>query len=214
MNLTRQKTAPSSRSWSCRPVTHRFPNLRGPALAVALVCPAASFAQTISYQLGYSTSWGENSVILCRLTCATSDVSSARNLYAPAGGAALSVRIAGPWRLETGALLLGKGWAVTAPTLRTLFLEIPALVYLGGLPDTPGVRYSVGGGAALDLGVSESRHSHGTLLVGGQLHSMTARRSIWSLGLRYSRSMSELYGFHVHGIAVILSHTPARRRPG
>lgn len=138
---------------------------------------------------------------------------SHENLSAPTGGIGLSYRSSSPLRFETGLFVTRKGWRVTGPTLQALYLEIPALAQVGYWPRGPGAGFSLGGGGAIDVGLSRVADTRPAAVVAAQIHASPDGRSLWSLGIRYTRGLITNYDLYVHAITVVLGFAPSGVAP-
>lgn len=182
------------------------------ARCVVMMVPfAASHAQTLSYFGGISSAWGEKSAIICTLTCVKGSISSNRNLNAPTVGVTMTVRPVGPLELETGGFLAPKGWAVTAPTLRVVYLEIPLLAHLGFWPES-GFGVGVTAGAAADLDLLTPGHSDVAVVGGIRLQTATSRGKRYSLNIRFAKGFNTIYGLQNHVVTLLFGFSSARRR--
>jgi hypothetical protein len=170
-------------------------------------------AQAITYRAGFSSSWGESSSTVCTLTCGPGESVTHEDLAAPMAGVTLSFRAASPVRFETGVLLTRKGWSVTSPTLRKAYLELPALVHVGYWPRSPGFGFSVGAGAALDVGLPRGGDSQVTTLFDGSLYGTADGRSLWSFSVRVARGLNRIHTFHMHTVSLVLGFAPAHSAP-
>jgi len=180
---------------------------------VMSVLSRTSWAQTLSFYGGFSDSWGERSLTTCTLTCGPGKRRSHENLSALAGGLGVTYGSSKPLRFETGFFVTRKGWRVTGPTLQALYLEIPALVHVGYWPRGPGGGFSIGAGGALDLGLSRFADTRPVALVAAQIHASPGGRSLWSLGVRYTRGLLANYDLYVHAITFVLGFSPSSAAP-
>ena len=197
-----------------RPVGFRH----GAALAglftwcVVMMVPFATLrAQTPFYFAGISSSWGEKSGIVCTLTCGKGSASSHKNLTAPTAGVTITLRTIGPLQLETGGFLAPKGWAVTTPTLRVVYLEIPLLAHLGFWPQGAGFGAGITGGLAADLDILNPGHSDAALVAGIRFQAATSRGKRYSLSMRFAKGFNTIYGLQNHVITLLLGFSPARK---
>lgn len=172
-----------------------------------------SWAQTLSFYGGFSDSWGERSLTICTLTCGPGKMRSHENLSALAGGLGVTYGSSKPLRFETGFFVTRKGWQVTGPTLQALYIEIPALVQLGYWPRGRGGGFSIGGGGAIDLGLSRFADTRPVALLAAQIHASPGGRSLWSLGVRYTRGLITNYDLYVHAITFVLGFSPSGAAP-
>jgi hypothetical protein len=164
--------------------------------------------QELSFQGGFSRSWGEREAVICTLTCGPGSVHSHADLYAPMAGVVATVETVGPFLFETGAILTRKGWSVTAPTLRAWYLEVPALLQLRHRLASGGFGFSIAAGAALDLAPLEIRQTRPAAMVAGQISAGSSDGALWSLGMRFSRALAANYDLFVNALTFFVSITP------
>ena len=168
-------------------------------------------AQTPFYFAGISSSRGEKSSIFCTLTCGKGSASSNKNLTAPTAGVTITFRTIGPLQLETGGFLAPKGWTVTTPTLRVVYLEIPLLAHLGFWPQGAGFGAGITGGLAADLDILNPGHSDAALVAGIRFQAATSRGKRYSLSLRFAKGFNTIYGLQNHVITLLLGFSQARK---
>ena len=168
-----------------------------------------SRAQTPFYFTGISSSWGERSAVICTLTCGKGSVSSHQNWIAPTAGVTIASRPIGPLRFETGAFLAPRGWRVTTPTLRVVYVEIPLLAHFGYWPRGAGIGGSITGGLAADLDILNPARSDAALIGGIQFHAATTSEARFSLSVRYATGFNAIYHLRNHAVTLLFGFSPA-----
>ncbi len=186
----------------------------GPGLALLLLAcsplfgqRAAITAQTVSYQVGHSRSWGQEDVVLCNASgCFPSKVLTLGDLNARLFGVGIDF-----WRhrffwLESGAILTKKGWTITGPQLERGSLELPLVLHVGYMPSSTGLGLSIAGGGALDVPADLSL-SRPAVTASAQVHLRIGDRLL-SGGIRYVRHLSRDHGFYLRTRSYFVSFSP------
>jgi len=175
---------------------------------ITCLLPATSSAQTFTYVAGLSSSWGERVTIICKITCGEGSVSSAGNFTAPIVGAVLTLGSMGPLEITTGGFLAPRGWAVSEPTLRVVYLEIPVLVHLGFWPKS-GFGAGLTAGIAGDVSIVTPSNSDVALVTGFRTQLFTSQGNRYSLSLRLTRGLNTIYRKQNHALLLLLGFSPS-----
>ena len=143
--------------------TMKWEGWMGPGLALLLLTCSSLFgqraaltAQTVSYQVGHSRSWGQDDGVFCQATgCFPGSVLTEGKLDARLFGVGIDF-----WRhrffwLESGAIVTKKGWTRTGPQLEMRYLELPLVLHVGYMPSSTGRGLSIAGGGTLDLALPD-----------------------------------------------------------
>ena len=177
-------------------------------VGITLALPPGLHGQTVSYQAGYSNSWGKRNITVCAETCGPGWVRSHKDLAAPLLGISLAYGKHAPYWLESGFMVTRKGWQVTTPTLDSWAVEVPALAHVGFRPRGRGVGASVAAGAAFDVPLMQPLQSRPAAMAAAQVFANPGGRSLWSAGVRYTRGLFTNYDKYVYAVSFFVSVSP------
>ena len=148
-------------------------------------------AQVFYLNGGISSSWGHKDTVFCRLTCGPGSASSHANWITPTIGASFVMSPIVPLQFETGVGVAAKGWSVTTPNMRRVYLEVPLLAHIGYWPRGAGVGLGLTGGMAADLLVPAVRESDVAWIGGLRLLVSLPSRHRFSFSVRYTRGLTD-----------------------